>query len=86
MIRKLEGRYVESRIDGEAVLVQLDNGTFHALKGSGLAIWDLIDGTRDGAAIVTALMGIFDVSRERCETDVDRFLRRMAEAGFVALR
>jgi len=85
VIRKLEGRFVESRIDGEAVLMQIDRGSFHGLKKSGLAIWELIDGQRDRAAIISALMARYDVSRERCESDVDRFLERMREAGLVAL-
>lgn len=85
MIRKLDGSYIETRIDGEAVLVQLDRGSFHGMKSTGLAIWELIDGTRDKDAIVTELTGRFDVSTAQCDAEVTRFLGEIKKAGFVAI-
>lgn len=83
-IRKIEGSYIETSIDDELVLIQIDRGSFHALKGTGLAIWEMIDGTRHRDAIVDVLTSRFDVPRERCEADVDRFLGQVVQAGFVA--
>lgn len=85
MIRKIADSFVETRIDGEAVLVNVDRGHFHALKGTGLATWELIDGTRDRAAIVAELTRQFDVAPDRCDAEVGRFLDQVSKAGFVAL-
>lgn len=85
MIRKVDGSFVETRIDDELILVHVDRGTFHALKSSGLAIWELIDGIRDRAAIVAALRGQFDVSAAQCEAEVGRFLDQLDKAGFIVL-
>lgn len=85
MIRKIPDSFIETRIDDELVLVQVDRGTFHSLKSSGLAIWDLIDGTRDRPAIVAALAREFDVAPEQCDAEVLRFLDQLHKAGLVVL-
>lgn len=85
MICKIPDSFIETRIDDELVLVQVDRGTFHSLKTSGLAIWDLIDGTRDKSAIVEALAREFDVAREQCDAEVQRFLDQLHKAGLIAL-
>lgn len=85
MIRKLPTSFVETEIDGEVVLLSIDRGTFHGLKDTGLAIWELIDGTRDRKTIVDILQARFDVAPERCEAEVGQFLDQVSKAGLVAL-
>lgn len=85
MIRKIPGRCVETSIDDELVLMQLDRGSFHGLKSTGLAIWKLIDGTRDRPGIVAALVAQFDVSPEQCDAEVGRFLDQVHKAGLISL-
>jgi len=82
-IRKASDRLAETALDDEVVLMNIDTGHFHALKGTGLAVWHLLDGTRDQAAICAALCASFAVDEERCQTEVAAFLHQMVEAGFV---
>ena len=53
-IAKDHARFVETVIDDEIVVMQLDSGDFFSLSGSARAIWEAIDGTRDEAAICAA--------------------------------
>jgi len=85
MLRKIEGTYVESPLDDELVLLNTATGQFNALKTTGLAIWTLIDGTRDLDAIKDEVAQRFDVDRDQCGHDVEAFVDSLQKAGFVAL-
>lgn len=84
LIRKVHANFAETRIDSEVVLMRLDTGQFHTLKSTGLAVWDLIDGTRDRDGIVAALAQVYDIEPEACAADVDRFLASLEGAGLAA--
>lgn len=85
IITKNKNKFVETRIDNEVVLMNVDNGNFYALKSTGLAIWDIIETKSNRASVINALTLKFLVANDLCETDVDAFLSEMVEAGFVTL-
>lgn len=83
-VTKLTDRFTEADIDNEIVVMRLDNGEFFSLSGTGAAIWRLVDGRRDRAAIVAALVDEFDGEEAEIEADVDAFLVRLGETGLLA--
>ncbi len=85
-LRKATSRLAETEIDDEIVLMNIDTGHFHALRNTGLAIWKLIDGTRDINALCDALRQSYAVDPDVCAIEVDRFINLMVEAGFVERR
>jgi hypothetical protein len=71
---------------GECVLVDRARGRVLALNVTGAAVWDLLDGRRDAAAlaaIVAAAAG--DVDAAQVEADVQRLLDQLVAEGFVEL-
>ncbi len=76
--------FVESSLDGETLLMELENGRFFTLRGSAAVIWTLIDGSRDRAAIASELYAKFDGPPEQIDRELDAFLNQLSEAGFVA--
>jgi hypothetical protein len=46
-------------------------------------IWELLDGQRTSDAIVAALCDEFEVTPEAARTDVDDFIRSLAEAELI---
>ena len=80
---KATKHFVETELDGEAVIMNVDSGRFHALKDTGFAIWRLIDGKRSIAAIQAELVKIYDVDEERCRAECERFFASLKHAGFV---
>lgn len=83
VLRKIPDRFSETRIDAEIVVMQLDTGVFFSLTGTAAAIWELIDGTRDRAALLIALATRFDCNATEIVPEVDAFLVQLAEAGLV---
>jgi hypothetical protein len=82
-IRKATGRFVETELDGELVLMNVDTGRFHVLKETGLAIWRLIDGERDLAALQSAMMERYAVEEARCRAETAKFVEMLSGAGLV---
>ncbi|MBS7669492.1 PqqD family protein [Croceicoccus gelatinilyticus] len=83
MISKCEGSFVETEVDGEVVLMNVESGLFYSLEGTGLAIWQAIDGTRDEADIVALLSPRFDESEAQIAEHVSQFVATLAGAGLV---
>jgi hypothetical protein len=84
-VAKLGGKYSETDIDDEIVVMRLDNGEFFSLAGTGAVIWRLIDGTRDRAALINALASQFEGDELQISTDVDDFLNQLREMGLIAV-
>jgi hypothetical protein len=80
---KLSNRFVEVDIDQEIVVMRLDNGEFFALAETGAAIWRLIDGRRDKAALIDALAADYAGGRAEIAADVDELLRQLRDLGLL---
>lgn len=83
-MRKLSDRFFETSMNDGIVLMDARSGAFHALKGVAREIWRLMDGCPDEGALVAALCSRFDVAPDVCRRDVEAFISRLAEVGFVA--
>ena len=84
-IIKRSDRFTETAIDDEIVVMRLDNGEFFALAESAAAIWRLIDGERDRAAILPELEEFYG-NDGRLSEDVDEFLAKLREADLIEER
>ncbi|KPF61826.1 PqqD family protein [Porphyrobacter sp. AAP60] len=65
------------------VLMSMKTDKFIELNHTGRAIWDLIDGSRKLAGIVTLLEDKYDISRQECEAAVTDFTNRLQSEGLV---
>ena len=83
-IAKLHTRFAEAVVDEEIVIMRLDNGELLSLIDSGAAIWRLIDGKRDRAALLAALADDYQTRESGMAADVDAFLDQLRKAGLVA--
>lgn len=82
-LAKHAGRFSETDIDDEIVVMRLDNGEFFSLAGTAAATWRLIDGTRDRSGLIEALAAEYGADESEIAADVDEFLARLNELGLV---
>ena len=76
--------FAETRIDDEIVIMNLASGDFFSLQDSAAAIWDLLDGSRNRAAVLSALAGEFDAPEGELARDLDSFLGELRAGGLIA--
>lgn len=71
-------------LNGEAVILDLSNGTYYGLDEIGARIWGLIQEPKPVSEIVDALIEEYDVDREHCESDLLALLNELASKGLVS--
>ncbi len=70
-------------IEGEAVLIDRDEGELIRLDHVGTEIWHAMDGRRTIEAIIDHICRTFEVERKRAQKDVLRFLRQLSRREIV---
>lgn len=83
-LAKAAGRFSETAIDDEVVVMNLDTGDFYSLTGTARAIWDLIDGTRTRADVLAALAAQYGGSADAMAAELDAFVGDLRGAGLLA--
>ena len=72
-------------VDGEAVLLNLDNETYYGLDDVSTDFWAAITESNTLADAVERLQGEFDVDAETLRTDFGAFISELVDAGLVSL-
>lgn len=83
LLSKLIDRFVETAIDDETVVMDMDSAEFFSLNQTAGAVWRLIDGTRGRDAIVAKLAADYGVKAATIAAEVDEVLGKFREAGFI---
>lgn len=63
-----------NNVEGELALFDSRSGAYHALNGSGAAIWRAVAAEMSEDEVVTALAATHDVPRETIAADVRAFI------------
>jgi hypothetical protein len=85
VLTKATERFSETTIDTETVVMSLESGDFFSLSGTARAIWLLIDGSRDRAALAEALAKQFETQEDAIADEVDAFLAQLAQADLIRI-
>ena len=70
-------------IEGELVAVDLASSRYLGSNPSGLALWRALAAGACRDELVRRLVETFGITRERAETDVDRFVAEVAALGLL---
>ncbi|MEE8593297.1 MAG: PqqD family protein [Candidatus Bipolaricaulota bacterium] len=70
-------------LDGEAIMINLAQGTYYSLDEVGTLVWELIEREHTLGYIVEVITQRFEVPLETAEIDVQRLVEEMLEEGIV---
>lgn len=70
-------------LDGEAIMINLAQGTYYSLDEVGTLVWELIEREHTLGQIVEVITRRFHVRAEAVEIDVRRLVEEMLEEGIV---
>jgi hypothetical protein len=76
---------VASDLDGETVVLSLESARYFGLQGAGPRIWELVRQPVRVSEVCDAIASEYDVTPERCESDVLTFLRELLGKGLIKL-
>lgn len=74
---------VEAEIDGETVMMSIENGAYYGLDAIASRIWALLERPLSVQNICELLVLEFDVDMAQCQQDVLSFLTDMAERKVI---
>lgn len=85
---KLKSEYVLRQVAGTWVVLPLgstsvDFNGMLKLNDSGAMLWKVLEQGGGKDALVDALTGEYDVSRQQAEADVEEFLNKLAQCGCI---
>jgi hypothetical protein len=75
-----------SDIAGETVILGLTAARYYGLDAVGARVWQLIQTPMAVSDLTRAIVSEYEVDPERCEHDLLKLLRQMAEARLVEVR
>jgi hypothetical protein len=82
-IVRQSGGLVSTEIDGEVVMMSVEQGSYYGLDKVGSRIWALIEQPMKVSALCDRLVEEYDVERAVCESAVLKFLDQLLEQGSV---
>jgi hypothetical protein len=71
-------------VDGEVILINLENGSYYSLRGSGAKIWALLDGGATPATICAELSRFYERSHAEIAISLEPFLERLVAEAVIA--
>ena len=74
---------VSSDIEGETVMMSIENGKYYGMDAIGGRIWKLIEHPIKVSDLIDTLLERFHVDRETCERDVLKFLNELNDEKII---
>ncbi|THE65156.1 PqqD family protein [Salinadaptatus halalkaliphilus] len=74
---------LSTTIDGEAVTLQVESGTYYGFNEVASRIWELLQEPRTVGEITETILAEYDVSPDQCRQDVESTVAEMATADLV---
>jgi len=76
---------IGSTIDGETVMMSVENGKYYGVNQIGSSIWNLIEEPMRLDAICQALQEEYEIDSETCEKEVIAFLHDLEKNNIVII-
>lgn len=69
--------------DEEVLAINLSNGHYHSIRGTGVPMWKLLIAGSGEPHVVQAMQAAYDTDRAAIEADVRGFVQRLVDAGLL---
>lgn len=72
-------------LEGEALILDLEDGAYYSLNEMGLKIWELCDGTLTVEKIKSLISAEYEVEKGKISKDIDTFLESLKKDNLLEL-
>tara|TARA_R110002167_G_scaffold81044_3_gene222176 strand:- start:615 stop:890 length:276 start_codon:yes stop_codon:yes gene_type:complete len=76
---------VETEIDGELVMMSIENGAYYGLDSIAKRIWQLIETPSSVESICNKVLQEYEVEKSQCLHELLEFLNAMAKQNVIKL-
>jgi hypothetical protein len=78
-------KIVHETIDGETIILNLDNGNYYSLVGIGAEVWGFIEHGATVNEIIERLHVDYKGAKEDIETTVNKFVSELVQEGLTSV-
>ncbi|MGM0883164.1 MAG: lasso peptide biosynthesis PqqD family chaperone [Bacillota bacterium] len=78
--------YLVSEMNGEKVMLSIENGKYYNLGQLGGRVWELMASPVTIQDMAKQLVTEYEIEPEECEQQVRRFLQQLASEGLIQVR
>ena len=75
-----------AEVDGERVILDLEEGIYYGLDSVGARIWTVIQEPTSVSEVVNTLTAEYDVKQEQCLADVVALLHDLKDRGLIVVK
>jgi hypothetical protein len=75
-----------TEVDGESVILDLEEGIYYGLNPSGACIWSEIQEPVKVKEVVNKISDEYDMGAEMCHNDVISFLQSLQSEGLIRVK
>ena len=81
----LNQELLQSEIDGETIMMSIDNGKYYGLNTVASRIWEIIKDEPLFSEIIEKLTIEYDIEKQQCETETKEFIDKLIENKLIKL-
>lgn len=74
-----------SEIDGEVVMLSVENSEYYGMDSVGSRIWQLLENSVSFKKLIELLLDEFEVTEEQCKEDTLKFLEQLMEKQLLEI-
>lgn len=78
-------KHLYSEIDSEAVILDVDSGTYFGLNEVSNQLWQWMQNPASHGELLQLLLAEYDVTESEANTDLDSFLKEMLDSGLIEI-
>jgi hypothetical protein len=82
-ILQRKGDLLFNAIDGEVVMLSIENSEYYGMDKVGSRIWELLEQPVSFQELVAKLMEEYEVSEQQCTDDTLAFLKKLTDKNLV---
>lgn len=80
---KTSTKYLYSEIDSEAVILDVNSGTYFGLNEVSKSVWQILQTPSSSKQVIEKILAEYEVSEEEATRDVEGLLKEMLGSGLV---
>lgn len=73
-------------LDGEVVMMDLDEGLYFSLNSVASDIWSMIETDTSVSKVITNLLSQYDIDEKTCHLNVIDFLGKLNDCNLITIR
>jgi len=82
---KLNQELLQSEIDGETIMMSIDNGKYYGLNTVASKIWEIIKNEPLFSELIDKLTSEYNVEKEQCIIDTKSFIENLVKNKLVKI-